>query len=269
MNNLKLSRPLAIIDLETTSVDTSIARIVEISVMKIAPEFIEGSRHDGSTYKQVTSMNASVKTRRLNPRCQIPAEATAIHGITNEDVKDCPKFEDVAISLMNLIGDCDIAGYNLKRFDLQVLSHELSRCGLELDLEFRAVVDVQEIFFQKEPRDLASALRFYLGPGETHSAHSAEGDVLATAKILNAMIERYQLPQAFDQLAASVKDPEEIDIGGNFKRRADGVIVFNFGKHLGKPAAEERGYLHWMLDKGDFLPDTRRICRRILNPCEE
>ncbi len=162
---------------------------------------------------------------------------------------------------------CDLAGYNLKRFDLKVLIREFARCGIDFDLTGRSIIDVQEIFFNKEPRDLGAAVKFYLDR-EHEQAHSAEADVLATARILEAMIPRYGLPQASDQLAAAFADPTAIDIEGFFQRR-DGVIYFAKGKHQGKPAAPERAYLHWMLDLGDFLPDARRVCRQLLNPSEE
>ncbi len=255
MKNLILTRPLAIIDLETTGVDPATCRIVEIGVMKFTPTSVDG----------VSA--ATMKTRRLNPGVPIPADATAIHGIHDGHVFAAPNFAAIAKSLLESLDGCDLAGFNLKRFDLKVLVLEFARCGIEFDLTGRAIIDACEIFHEREPRDLAGAVKFYTI--DSFSPHSAEGDVNATAKVLDRMLDFYpDLPRSADQLAAAFVDPNAVDLDERFVRRADGEIVFNFGKYKGDPIVERPAYLDWMLDQS-FLPDTKRIAREALQPQPE
>lgn len=170
---LNLKRPIVFFDLETTGVDTAKDRIVEISMVKVMP--------DG---EQI------VKTRKLNPGMHIPAEATAIHGITDEDVRDCPTFAQVAKSLEQFIRGCDFGGFNSNRFDLPVLVEEFLRAGVDVDFKRRRFVDVQNIFHKKEQRTLVAAYKFYCDK-DLEDAHSAEADTLATYEVLMAQLERY------------------------------------------------------------------------------
>ena len=171
--NLKLKRPIIFFDLETTGVDTAHDRIVEISMVKIEPD---GTKH--------------VKTRRINPEMPIPAEATAVHGISDEDVKDEPTFKQIAKSLAKFIEGCDFGGFNSNRFDLPMLVEEFMRADVDVDFRKRKFVDVQNIFHKKEQRTLVAAYKFYCDK-DLENAHSAEADTLATYEVLEAQIERY------------------------------------------------------------------------------
>ena len=144
--NLVLEKPLAIIDLETTGTDPQTDRIVEIGILKVLP--------DGKRSRHI---------QRLNPGVPIPPAATEVHGITDEDVGNQPLFAGVAADLLTFLDGCDLAGFNLKRFDLRVLHAEFVRVGLLLNLSGRAVMDALEIFFAYQKRDLTAALRFYCG----------------------------------------------------------------------------------------------------------
>ncbi len=184
MKNLRLARPIVFFDLETTGTDPAWDRIVEIAVLRIEP--------DG---------RSEVRARRVNPERPIPPEATAVHGIRDEDVREAPTFRQIARSLLAFIGDADLAGYNLRRFDLPLLERELRACGLDLGVSRRWVVDVMTIFHKKEPRDLEAAVRFYLRR-EHEGAHGAEADVLAAAEVLDAQLAVYEdLPRTVDELA--------------------------------------------------------------------
>jgi DNA polymerase-3 subunit epsilon len=247
--NISLEKPLAVIDLETTGTDVKTDRIVEISVLKI---LLDGRRIH--------------RTRRLNPGKPIPAEATAVHGITDADVVGKPPFEQVADALLRFLDGCDFCGFNLKRFDLRLLYAEFSRAGRKLALEGRAVIDPMEIFHRYEPRDLAAAVRTYLGR-EHADGHSAAADVLATAEVLEVMLNRYpDLPRSIAGLHEHFVDADRIDSDGFF-RRVDGEVRFVKGKHRGSPlaavAAATPDYLEWMLAQ-DFFDDTKAVVRDAL-----
>ena len=245
---LKLTKPLAVIDLETTGLNVESDRIVEISVLVIRP--------DGSRVS---------KTRRVNPGVPIPPEATAVHGIRDADVADEPRFAQIAAGFLEFLGDADLAGYNLRGFDLPLLTREFERAGRPLSLAGRAVVDAMEIFKRKEPRDLAAAYRFFCGKSRD-DLHSADADVLACAEILEAQLARYddlpREPAALDTLFR----PPWIDREGKFAWRG-GEAVFNFGKRRGQTlkavAAEDPSYLDWMAG-ANFPEDAREIARRAL-----
>ncbi len=251
MKHLHLTRPVVFFDLETTGLDPALDRIVEISVLKVEP--------DGTT---------DAKTRLINPERPIPPEATAIHGIRDEDVREAPAFRQVARSLLAFIGEADLAGYNVRRFDVPLLEREIRDAGLDLGLPRRRVLDAMTVFHKKEPRDLSAAVRFYL-KREHEGAHGAEADVRAAAEILDAQLAAYDdLPRTVEALAAWC-DPltgAAADGQGKFLVR-EGRTVFNFGKHQGKPvervAREEPGYLEWLL-KQEVTEDVRRILREAL-----
>jgi DNA polymerase-3 subunit epsilon len=248
--NITLTRPLAVIDLETTGIDPQKDRIIEISILKI-----------------LSAGQRIQRTRRLNPGVPIPPEATAIHGITDADVAGEPRFEQVADRLLAFLDGCDLCGFNLKRFDLRVLYCQFARAGRSLSLEGRALVDPMQIFHRCEPRDLPAAVRRYLGR-EHEGGHSAAADVMATAEVLDAMVARYaDLPRTVAALHQHFADPERVDSDGFF-RRVEGELRFLKGKHRGEPlsavAATRPDYLEWMLTQTLF-EDTKQVVRDALS----
>lgn len=250
LSAFQLDKPLVFFDLETTGKETKTARIVEISVTKILPD-----------------KTSQVKTRRFNPGEPIPAEATLVHGIKDEDVKDEPRFQELAGGLLAFLEGCDMAGYNLIRFDLAVLEQEFKRANKSFSLEGRRILDVMKVFHKKEPRDLEAAVRFYL-EREHDGAHSAAADVAATVDIMGAMIQRYSdLPQSVGGLCDFLRDPSQLDIAGKIIAR-DGEPHLTFGKHVGKSltwiAANDMEYIYWIVKKSDFLADTKAIAAKYL-----
>ena len=250
---LNLKRPIVFFDLETTGVDTARDRIVEISLVKVMPDGRE-----------------IVKTRRINPGMHIPAEASAIHHITDEDVKDCPQFAQIAKSLAQFLEGCDFGGFNSNRFDIPVLAEEFLRAGVDVDLKKRKFVDVQTIFHKMEQRTLVAAYRFYCDR-ELEGAHSAEADTLATYEVLKAQLDRY--PELQNDVAAlaefSTRD-KTADYAGRILINEKGEEVFGFGKYKGRKVEEifdsEPSYYAWMMN-GDFPLYTKKViteirCRR-------
>ena len=247
---LQLSRPLAFIDLETTGVNISTDRIVEIAMVKINPD---GSRQ--------------VKRKLINPLMPIPASSSEIHGITDEMVKDAPSFKQAANEIKQFIDACDLGGYNSNRFDIPMLIEEFLRAGIVFSIEGRKLVDVQKVFHMMEQRTLSAAYKFYCQKN-LDDAHSAEADATATWEVLEAQIERY--PQIGNTVESIVKFTGEDDIV-DFARRfikENGIEIFNFGKHKGKPVTqvlkEEPQYYDWMM-KGDFPMNTKQKLTEILN----
>lgn len=248
--NLQLTKPIAFIDLETTGINISIDRIVEIAIVKIMP--------DGT--KQV-------KRKLINPLMPIPKSSSDIHGITDEMVKDAPSFKQAANELKQFMDNCDLAGYNSNRFDIPMLIEEFLRIGIDFSTEGRKMVDVQKIFHLMEQRTLSAAYKFYCQK-TLDGAHSAEVDASATWEVLEAQVARY--PNIGNTVESIVKFTGEDDIV-DFARRfikEKGVEVFNFGKHKGKPVVqvlkEEPQYYDWMM-KGDFAMNTKQKLTEILN----
>ena len=246
---LKLKRPIVFLDLETTGVDPAKDRIVEISLVKVQP--------DGSK---------EVKTRRINPGMPIPPESTAIHGIADDDVKDEPRFEQIAKSLAAYMEGCDLAGYNSNRFDIPVLAEEFLRAGVDVDLKKRRFIDVQNIFHKMEQRTLVAAYRFYCDR-ELEGAHSAEADTLATYEVLKAQLDRYDnLENDIDFLAEFSTRNESADYAGRILYNEKGEEVFGFGKYKGRCVAEifesEPSYYNWMMN-GDFPLYTKKVITEI------
>ncbi len=246
---LKLRRPIVFLDLETTGVDPAKDRIVEVSLVKVQP--------DGSE---------EVKTRRINPGMPIPPESTQVHGITDDDVKDEPRFEQIAKSLAAYIEGCDLAGYNSNKFDIPVLAEEFLRAGVDVDLKKRKFVDVQTIFHKMEQRTLVAAYRFYCDR-ELEGAHSAEADTLATYEVLKAQLDRYpDLENDVEFLARFTEQNRCADYAGRILYDKDDVEVFGFGKYKGRPVAEvfreEPGYYSWMMN-GDFPLYTKKVITEI------
>jgi DNA polymerase-3 subunit epsilon len=247
MKNLKLNRPLAFIDLETTGLHPHSDRIVELSILKIHP--------DGTK---------EYHSRRINPGVPIPPEATAVHGITNDDVADKPKFGQFAKSIRDFLEGCDIAGFNVIAFDLPCLESELERVGVEFSRQGRYLVDTKTIYHQREPRDLQAAYQKYCGK-EMENAHVAKEDAKASAEILEGQLEMYQdLPRDVAGLCALCYKVEDnyIDAEGNFIW-LDGEAICNFGKkHRGRKlqdiAREDPGYLSWVAG-ADFSAEVKKV----------
>ncbi|SFW63422.1 3'-5' exonuclease [Chitinophaga sancti] len=243
MPSLQLKRPLAVIDLETTGTNVATDRIIEIAIVKVMPD-----------------KSIQQKTKRINPGMPIPPATTAIHGISDEDVKDCPTFKQAANELRQFMDNCDIAGYNSNRFDIPLLVEEFLRTGLEFDVKGRNFIDVQKIFHLMEKRTLSAAYKFYCDKN-LENAHSAEADALATYEILEAQLGRYeQLQSEVEHLAEFTKEDEYVD----FARRMimqNGVETFNFGKYKGRAVREvlkiEPQYYDWMM-KADFPLNTKQ-----------
>lgn len=258
---LNLKSPLVVFDLETTGTNTSKDRIVEIAMIKVMPsgEEIE-------------------KTRRLNPTIPIPLETSLIHGIYDEDIKDEPNFTQVARSMAQFLEGCDLAGFNILKFDVPVLVEEFLRANVEFDIENRRLLDAQKIFHLMEKRNLSAALKFYTGK-ELVNAHSALADTQATLDVFKAQIEKYDGMDVHDLLGKKLgtisndmdivndlTNKKMIDLAGRMVFDEDGVEKFNFGKHRGKPVLEvlknEPSFYDWMM-KGDFPLDTKRKLTQI------
>ena len=256
---LNLKRPLVFFDIESTGLNIATDRIVEISIVKVSPG-APGCPND-----------VEVKTRRINPEMPIPAEATAVHGITDEDVKDCPRFAQIAKSLAQFMQGCDIAGYNSNKFDIPLLAEEFLRAGVDYDFRKRNLVDVQNIFHKKEQRTLKAAYKFYCGQN-LDNAHSAEADTMATYEVLEAQLDRYAHDEE-DPLVNDVEALSKYSTSSRFVDYAGRIVlddkdepVFNFGKHKGRPVKEvlsrEPSYYSWMME-GDFTLDTKQQLSQI------
>lgn len=248
--NLKLRRPIIFFDLETTGVDTSRDRIVEISLAKIMP--------DGEEI---------VRTRRINPTIPIPAEASAIHHITDEDVKDCPTFRQIAKSLKSFMEGCDFGGFNSNRFDLPLLVEEFMRAGVDINFRNRKYIDVQNIFHKKEERTLVAAYRFYCDKELGDAAHGAEADTMATYEVLKAQLDRYpDLENDVDFLSKYSTRNETADFAGRIIYNDKGEEVFAFGKYKGQSVekifASDPSYYDWMMN-GDFPQYTKKVITEI------
>lgn len=246
MKNLKLTRPLVFIDLETTGTKPEEDRIVEFYFKQII--------HDGTQSDPMHVMH-----RFVNPGVPISPEATAVHGITNEQAKLFESFKSLSPAANSFLKGCDLAGFGIKRFDLKVLVAEFRRCNIEFKLSGRRIIDAMEIFHQKERRDLKAAVHFYLGANLVN-AHRADVDVNATIDVLDEQISRYGLPMDVDLLEWETHKKGELDIAGNFLSK-NGEIVFTFGKHQGKKITEvDHGYLIWF-QKQSFFDDAKEIVR--------
>ncbi len=246
---LKLTRPICFFDLETTGTDISKDRIVEISILKVYP-----------------NGNKESRTWLVNPERPIPAECTAVHGITDEKVANEPPFRELAGQVYQMIKDSDLGGFNSDRFDIPLLAEELLRAGVDFDMKNRVSVDVQTIFHKKEERTLSAAYKFYCGQS-LENAHSAEADTNATYEILLAQLERYpDLQNDVKALAEYTTRKKAVDFAGFIALDADGEEVFTFGKHKGakvqKILDEEPGYFGW-IQNADFPLYTKKVLTAI------
>lgn len=248
---LVLDRPLAVFDIESTGVVPQRDRIVEIAVIKIT--------QDGTTKSTV---------RRLNPQMPIPPGATAIHGITDADVADCPTFGDIAERLFNYLDGCDLAGYNITSFDVPMLEMEFKRVGIDFHISERRILDAYNIFCKLYPRTLTAAYQFFCGKN-LEGAHGALADTTATWEVLLGQLARHpELPKDTAGLASfcDLTDPEQVDKNRRFKWNGDEVII-NFGKHSGRGlrdiAENEPGFLRWII-KSDFSDEVKEIASNAL-----
>lgn len=254
MTNLKkmqlnLKNPLVFFDLETTGINIVKDRIVEISYMKIYPNG-----------KELT------KTRRVNPEMPIPPESTAIHGITDEDVKNCPTFKEIAKILASEIEGCDLAGYNSNRFDIPLLAEEFLRAGVDIDFSKRKFVDVQTIFHKMEQRTLSAAYKFYCDKN-LENAHTAEADTLATYEVLKAQLDRYpELQNDIKFLSQYSSYTNNVDFAGRMVYNDKGQEVINFGKYKGKLVEEvlktDPSYYAWVMNS-EFPLNTKKVLTEI------
>jgi DNA polymerase III subunit epsilon len=247
---LQLTRPLAIIDLETTGVNLGTDRIVEIAIVKIMPD-----------------EKKLIKRKLINPEIPISQVSADIHGITNEMVKDAPTFRQVANELKQFLDHCDLAGYNSNRFDIPMLVEEFLRIGMEFDGKGRRLLDVQKIFHMMEQRTLSAAYRFYCNK-ELEGAHGAEADASATWEVLVAQVVKYpQLGTNLETILKYIGEEQVVDYARRFVLE-NGVEVFNFGKYKGRSVAEvlkaEPQYYDWMM-KGDFPMHTKQKLTEIFN----
>ena len=251
MLSLKLDRPLVVFDIESTGTSPRKDRIIELAAIKVSPA--------GSEER---------KCWLLNPGIPIPPETTAIHGITDEIVKDCPTFADKANEIFEFFRDCDLSGFNADRFDIPCLEEEFARVGLNFAATARRHVDVQRIYHKMEPRDLTAAVKFYLGrPHE--GAHGAEADAAATLEVLKAQMEKYPaLPKTSAEMDEYLvpQDPLNADRNGMLRWK-DGELTVNFGKKKGESLTKlmlnEPNYLRWLM-KGDFDSEVRMIVKDLL-----
>ncbi|HMX76829.1 MAG TPA: 3'-5' exonuclease, partial [Chitinophagaceae bacterium] len=202
----------------------------------------------------------NVKRKLVNPEMPIPKAASDVHGITDEIVKDAPTFKQVAPELKQMLDGCDLAGFNSNRFDIPLLMEEFLRVAIDFDMKNRKLVDVQNIYHKLEPRTLSAAYKFYCNKN-LDGAHSAEVDATATYDILQAQTEKYkELGNTVESILKYIGDDQVVDFARRFVME-NGVEVFNFGKHKGRPVAEvlkaEPQYYDWMM-KGDFPQHTKQ-----------
>jgi DNA polymerase-3 subunit epsilon len=246
-------KPLICFDIEATGVDTAKDRIVQIAFCEIAPSDLDD-----------TYVPFDRRKLLINPEVSIPAEATAIHGITNDDIYGSPTFRDVSLVLHDQFKDCDLAGFNISNFDVPLLWEEFYRVGIEWDLSNTRIIDAGTLFKRREERTLAAALKFYCGR-ELVDAHDAMNDVLATVDVLTAQVERYQLMFANREMLERESNYEEkrVDLAGKIILK-DGVPTWNFGKVKGKPVVEELGFAYWVLDR-DFPENLKMHIHRIID----
>ena len=247
---LNLKNPIVFFDLETTGVNINTDRIVEICYLKVYPNGNEES-----------------KTMRINPEMHIPEQSSAVHGIYDEDVADCPTFKEVAKNIARDMEGCDIAGFNSNRFDVPLLAEEFLRAGVDIDMSRRKFIDVQVIYHKLEQRTLSAAYKFYCNKN-LEDAHTAEADTRATYEVLKAQLDRYPdvLQNDIVFLSEYSSFTRNVDFAGRMVYNEQNIPIFNFGKYKGQSVAEvlrkDPGYYSWML-QGDFTLNTKQMLTRI------
>ena len=259
---MKINKPIAFFDLETTGVNISTDRIIEICIVRVSPP----------------DEKVEIKTFRVNPGIPIPDQSSSIHGIYDKDVADKPKFPEIAQQVFQFMKDCDLGGFNSIRFDIPLLIEEFFRAGIEFDITKRKLIDSQRIFHLMEPRTLGAAYRFYCNR-DLENAHSAEADTLATYHILKAQIERYadkQVKDAEGKVSVPIKNDMNVlhdfsvgnmvDLAGRMVMSDKGEELFNFGKYKGMKVKDtllkDPMYYDWIM-KGDFPQDTKKKLTQI------
>jgi len=247
---LNLKRAISFFDLETTGLNISKDKIIEIAILKVNP--------DQSEERYI---------KRINPGMSIPKESQEIHGISNDDVKDCPKFKELAAEIKTFIGDSDLAGYNSNKFDIPFLLEEFLNLGIEIPMEDRKFIDVQTIFHKMEQRTLGAAYKFYCQK-EIENAHSAEADINATYDVLKAQLDKYsEIENDVNFLCDFTQNGKhkKIDFVGRLALNENDELIYNFGKHNTKTVREvylvEPGYHRWILDN-EFPLYTKNILKK-------
>ena len=247
---LNLKKPIVFFDLETTGVSVSHDKIVMIGYIKVWPNGNEES-----------------KTIYINPERHIPGESTAVHHITDEDVKDCPTFKQIAATLAADFEGCDFAGFNSNHFDVPMLIEEFLNAGIDFDIDKCKLIDVQNIYHKLEPRTLSAAYKFYCDK-DLEGAHSAANDTLATYEVMKAQLDKYPevLKNDIDFLAEFSKMNNNVDLAGRVIYNDKNIPVFNFGKYKGKSVEEvlarDPGYYGWII-QGDFPQNTKQVLTRL------
>ena len=255
---LQLTRPLVFFDLETTGLNIASDRIVELSYYKVFP--------NGSSEGKTFRVKPTYVMLGQELQMHISDEASAVHGIYDEDLVDCPTFQEIAQEVANVLEDADLAGYNSNHFDLPLLAEEMMRAGVSIDLKKKKMVDVFTIFQRQEPRNLVAAYRFYCGKDLTN-AHSADADTMATYEVLMAQLEKYDIPTNVDGLAEFTSGNLRFaDFAGRVAYDAEGKEIFNFGKYKGQRVIDvfrrDPGYHSW-IQQGDFPQYTKAVCMRV------
>lgn len=247
---LNLKKPLVFFDLETTGVSSIHDRIIMLGYIKVYP-----------------NGNEEAKTIYINPERHIPEETTAIHHITDDDVKDCPTFKQIAANLAATFEGCDFAGFNSNHFDVPMLVEEMLRAGVDFDISKSKLIDVQNIYHKLEPRTLSAAYKYYCNK-DLDGAHSAENDTMATYEVMKAQLDKYPevLKNDVDFLADFSKMNNNVDLAGRIVYNEQNVPVFNFGKYKGTPVeavlTRDPGYYGWIL-QGDFPQNTKQVLTRL------
>lgn len=247
---LNLKRPIIFFDLETTGLDIAKDRIVELCYIRVEP-----------------NGNEEARSMRINPEMHIPEVASSVHGITDDDVKDCPTFANVAPQLAATFEGCDLAGFNSNRFDLPLLAEEFMKAGVNIDLSHVQAIDVQNIYHKLEKRTLAAAYKFYCGR-DLENAHSALADTQATYEVLQAQLDHYpnDLQNDVDFLAEFSRMNRNIDFAGRFVYDESGKELINFGKYKGKAIKDvlsrDPGYYSWIM-QGDFTLNTKQVLTKL------
>lgn len=246
---LNITKPVVFFDLETTGTSVTNDRIVEISYLKVFPDGREIS-----------------KTSRVNPGMPIPPQATSVHHISDEDIKDCPTFPQIAREIANVFEGSDIAGFNSNRFDIPMLAEEFLRAGVDFDFSKHRFIDVQVIFHKMEQRTLTAAYKFYCGK-DLDDAHSAAGDTRATYEVLKAQLDRYDnLQNDVKWLSDYTSFTRNVDFSGHFIYDDNGKEIINFGKYKGRSLAEvikrDPSYYDWIM-KSDFPLNTKQVLTKI------
>jgi DNA polymerase-3 subunit epsilon len=268
--DFKLKKDLVFFDVETTGLNIMRDRIIQIALIKYSP-----NKEEPEELQML-----------INPGIPISEESISIHGITPDVLRNKPSFSQVAQKLYNFIGDADLSGYNSNRFDIPMLMEEFARTGFDFDIEHRKLIDVQRLFYKMEPRTLKAAHKFYVGES-FENAHDALADVKATINVLKGQLKKYANVDFEDYDGTIVEKPivndmnalhkftndlQIVDVTQRLKYNSQGVIVFNFGKHIGQPVAEvlanDKQYYNWILNK-EFSHQVKKIVKRLVKEYEE